>query len=404
MKKINFILKAQKLFNDFFYNLLASIIFTGTTQLIIYPLLAKWLNILEYGTLITSIGIINILIGTIGISMNNTRLILNSKYNQKMYVGDFQLILVMLLPIPVILMFIIGFCYFKYSFFTNISCILLIIFSIFKQYYMVEYRLILNYKKIMCSNILAAIGLCIGIIFVKFNRNLWILPFLISEILSIIYVLKTTKIWREPLKRTYLFKSTLKQELIIMISLLFGHMLTYFDKLVLYPTVGAKAVSIYSVASFFGKSLAILMNPLASVLLGYFAQDVFSFTKRKYRIFSLIIISVSIIFMLISCLFSPIFTKMIYFSLYKESQKYIFIANTAAIITVSCNLLQTVVLKFSPSKFQIFKEIIYLFLYSILCLILIPKFELWGFCYAIFISNVIKFIVIFIMGDVTFKK
>ena len=112
----------------------------------------------------------------------------------------------------------------------------------------------------------------------------------------------------------------------------------------------------------------------------------------------------SVVFALMAMVVSPFFTKLLYPSIFDSAKSYVFIANSAAIIAVSCNMLQTVILKFSPTYFQLLKEGVYAVIYFGLSYVMMSTWGLLGFCIATLISYITKYIIITCMGLITFKK
>lgn len=389
---------------DFFYNILASVVLTGVMQIVVYPLLAKWVSLSEYGTIVTAMGLINTVVGGIGTALNNTRLVMNTDYKKREVIGDFNLVLVLACIISAISLTVLGKLYLSYNFFLSLMIGFTSIFMVCRQYFVVEYRLILNFKKILLCNVFGACGYLVGIGLFYVGLRIWPLVFFSSEVFSLVYIMKTTSVWKEPFERTDLFRSMISKTLLILISVLFANMLTYFDRIFLYPILGSESVSIYTVASFFGKSLAIVMTPISGVLLGYFAQDNYRFSRKKFVAFDGLIMIISLIFAAIAYVISPFITSFLYPDIFTLAKPYVFIANTAAIIAVSCNMIQTVILKYSPSFYQIVKEGLYALIYFSLSYFLMNQFGLAGFCVAALVSNISKYIIISVMGLITFKK
>ena len=389
---------------DFILNILASAVLTGTMQIIVYPLLAKWVSLAEYGTIVTAMGLINTVVGGLGTSLNNTRLIMNSEYGKKKLIGDFNFVLIFASLISGMLLTLISSLYLGYQFSHSILVGITSIFMVCRQYFVVDYRLALNFEKILICNICGAIGYIIGVGAFYIGIRIWSIVFLCSELLSLVYILASSSVWKEPYNRTELFKPMIGKAGILLVSVLFANVLTYFDRIFLYPTLGSESVSVYTVASFFGKSLAIVMTPVGGVLLGYFAQDEYRFSKGKFVAFDGLIMVVSIVFAIIAFIISPIITSLLYPDIFLEAKRYIFIANTASIIAVSCNMLQTVILKFSPTYFQMIKEGLYAIIYFSLGIILIRKYGLMGFCVATLVSNTLRYVIITSMGLITFKE
>ncbi|MCC2878090.1 hypothetical protein LK536_17575 [Lachnoclostridium pacaense] len=392
--------KIKTVSRDFIYNIMASVILTGTMQLIVYPFLAKKLTSGDYGTIVTVMGVINTIAGSLGTALNNTRIIMNNDYAKKGEIGDFNPLLIVVLFLSFFSIIGISFFYFGYAFGTSLILGLISLFVAARQYITVEYRLILNFKKLLVSNIFGAIGYLIGLFY---GGRYWALMFLTSEVFAMIYVLYSTSIWKEKLIVTRYFETTANKTMILLISVFFSNTLTYFDRIFLYPTLGSEAVSIYTVASFMGKSLAIVFTPIGGVLLGYFAQNSFRMSKKKFRLFNVSILGISAFFAILIFLIGPFITRLLYSEIYPMAREYLFIANGAAVVAVICNMIQTVILKFSPTYFQIVKEILYLFTYLLLCFLLIPTYGLVGFCIATLLSNIIKYITITVMGELTFR-
>ena len=86
--------RKKKIVADFGINIIASGILTIMLQIVIYPLLASRYSDLEYGTILTIMGIMNIIIVTLGNSLNNVRLIQNKEYLDKNVTGDFNLLVI----------------------------------------------------------------------------------------------------------------------------------------------------------------------------------------------------------------------------------------------------------------------------------------------------------------------
>lgn len=395
--------KVKKISTDFFYNFLASVVITGTAQLIVYPLLASWLSSVEYGTIVSVIGVSSIFSGGFGTALNNARLISLTDYSRNGVKGDFNIYLLYLVLICGISIFSIGFFFFKFSITISLILTLTTIIALVKNYLVVQYRIILNFKKMLLCNSFGALGYIVGIFLFRMGVKTWLIVFLSSEIASFSYAIFSTRLLQEPFKKTSLFSSTLKKTMVLISSLLLTNMITYFDRLFLYPTMGASFVSVYSVASFFGKSIAIVINPLSNVLLGYFSQEGACFDKKRFKLLAFVIFGISVVFIVICGFISPVFTSILYRDLYDSAKKYIFIANSAAIITVASNILQTVILKFSPIYYQLVKQGVYILIYLITSFILTKQFGLLGFCFAVLFSNITMFILVLLIGNHTLK-
>ena len=269
---------------DFFYNILASVILTGVMQVVVYPFLALKFNNQEYGTLLTIMGIANTVIVAFGNTLNNVRLIVNNDYEREHLEGDFNGLLFFASLIAVVFSCMISSLYFRQSIITVIGLAVFVVLGTVRSYYCVEFRLILDFKKILIQNIVGAVGYAVGVAALM-GFHIWVIPFILAELLQLIYVLKNSSLQKERITTTPVFRMTLIKYIILIFTGLSTTLITYLDRLIIYPLLGGNAVTVYTVASFFGKSLGIVMTPIAGVLLGYYAQRNFIMTKKKPIIF-----------------------------------------------------------------------------------------------------------------------
>lgn len=388
---------------DIGYNLLASFISIMVMQLLLYPVLAKILNSTEYGQLLTVMGILNTISSSIGNTLNNTRLIQNTKYIEKNLEGDFNILLSIMNTFGFVITIVIGNIFFEFNFATNLLLSLLVIIMSIKSYLLVEYRLKLDYRLNLISSIVLSVGYIIGIILV-YSTSIWPLAFIIAELLNVIYLLYTTRLCQEAYKRTELFKETTYKYSLLIATGLLGNLLLYLDRLIIYPVLGGEAVSIYTTASLFGKSLGMIMTPIAGVLLSYFSQKTFIMTRAKFWNINIIVFIFSLIFFLISLLVAPMFTGFFYPTLIEGARSFIIYANVASIIAVTSNIIQPSVLKFAPTYWQVIKELIYGIIYFGLGYILLKNYGIFGFCWAAIIANSFRLIFLCIIGSVYLKN
>lgn len=391
----------KKVFSDFSYNLLASLITTGVMQIIVYPFLASVLGDSAYGLLLTVMGFINTAALSVGNTLNNVRLIENTRYDETSQEGDFIPLLVMFSTISSMVILVISILLFDFSVITYICIVFLVILLSARAYYMVAYRIILDFKKNLICCMYVSIGYIIGIMLVYFT-NQWPLVFITAELFGLWYLKKSTDLFKERFAFTDNFKTTFSKFCILMLVTLSGNVMLYLDRMIIYPILGSATVSIYTVAAIGGKTLGIVMTPISGVLLGYFSQKDFRMTVKRFWIMNGIVIILASAFMILSCIFAPIFTKILYPSMFVEAKKYIFYANLATVIGTVASMAQPAVLKFAPTYWQIIKEGIYGVIYVGLGIVLLKRYYLMGFCIATIFANLSKVIILYLIGTIQF--
>ena len=245
---------------DFALNIIASLLSTGIMQLVVYPRLAATLSSNEYGIMLTITGYINVIILAFGNNLCNARLIQETRYTKNNLVGDFQLLLVMMSVFTLVSTAIC--CIFVgIGFWICLELCLMAVVSVVKSYYLVIYRITIDYKKNLLANVAVGLGYVIGsFLLVRIVDWPWI--FSLGCLMGILYIACSTPIMQEPFKRTVLFKDSFKAVMVLAIGGLLGNATTYLDRFIIYPVLGGEAVSIYATAAFFSKSLNLVLAPI----------------------------------------------------------------------------------------------------------------------------------------------
>lgn len=376
--------------SDSITNIFASLLLTIASQFVVYPYLALTLSNESYGNILTIMGLINTIGVSVGSSVNNTRLLLQEKYEKKSVKGDFGILFSFSTLFSIAFVSILFRQVFALPTGQIIYISLLIYLLSFKAYHSVAFRIKINYKKIMCSNIMGSLGYIVGIP-ISIAVNNWLYIFLTGEFFSCIYILLNASTVREKLNKTKLFRATNIKFIFIFMTALISNSMTYMDRFLVYPLLGSEYVSIYTVSSFLGKSVGILLVPISGVLLTYIVKEkqitVSLFLKRVNTYF---IIS-GFIYLGILLLGKSI-TGFLYPSLIEASIKYMNIANLASLLSIVGGILQPSLMKYAESYWQLLIQISYLAIYFLAAYIGMTNAGLLGFCYAILGSNLLRLV------------
>lgn len=402
---LNKIKKLRYIYKDFFLSLLSSVIATFISQIIVYPMLAQKLSSDEYGVMLTTMAVANTIISTLGNSLNNTRLIVQAEYQNEKVEGDFVPLCYLLSITAAITFFIYLMSLNRYTFGAITLMILFVFLGVLRTYGAVAFRLTINYLKNLWLSVCIALGNTVGVmaVIVSNSKNAWVLVFLLGELVGVIYLF-FTPIYKEKHKFTKLFRRTVGKEIILLITTFSANLLVYLDRLLLYPILGSEAVTVYTVASFFGKSLGIVVTPLAGVMLSYYSKQEYNMTISKYRLTSAGTILLSVLFIGICRLISRSITGVFYPSLIDEAEPILNLANVAAVIAVAVNLLSPAVLKYAKTYWQIIVQVLYFAIYFGLGVWASKGYGLVGFSYAAIIAVLIKFLVLYFVGAFSIRN
>ncbi|HAQ1726637.1 TPA: oligosaccharide flippase family protein, partial [Enterococcus faecium] len=334
------------------YNIFANSIPMLFLQLIILPLIAKNYTVGQYGTILTIISIANVIIQIFGIGINNTRVIMNSFYMDKKitenYNKMFKIMVIIIVPVISLILLIFKI---KISYVLFILLNIYIILGFLNLYLSSEYNINMDFLLLMKSNLCLTLGYAIGI-FIFLFVNQWLLILTIGMLFTVIYELQTTYFWRERKKSSDYWNKTFNKVATISISSAMISIITYADRLFLFPILGANAVATYFAASLFGKIIGMGIGPVSNVLLSTFSStDIIS--KKMFWKTNIINFLICIIFFAISIPTAYPIISMLYPSLSDEISVFINLANLAAILNTSAGMIQPMILKFCPIKWQL---------------------------------------------------
>lgn len=391
----------KKIIMDSLFSILATSVPIIVLQMLILPIIARVEGSYEYGLLITLVSLSTVLSAPFGNVLNNMRLLLEDSYIENGIEGDFNYLLLMSILINSVVVLIS--LYFFFDTFDIVGAVLLLIIStlnIIREYFLVGFRLELNYKLILNNNLVQAVGYCLGLVF-YFIFTYWQVIYITGLLISIYFIFKHSNLHLESFKKTRLFKNTLKQSVALFFSVFLKTFLTYADRLLLFPLLGAGAVSVYYSSSIIGKILSMAIMPLSGVLLSYL-RKMESISKK---VFIKVVISCCLVaffsYYLLIIISDPVLL-ILYPEWYQESLKLIPITTVTALVMTIASIIHPIVLRFRSVNWQIFINTVNLVSYIICIYIFFELYGLYGFCLGILISNLIKLlsmILVYLFAD-----
>jgi len=398
----------KKIVIDMIINIISTAMPTIALQLILLPILSGKLSGNDYGLVLTFLSLFNVLPATIGVVLNNIRLLYDNDYKKNKLVGDFQLLLVIFESINVVITLILCFFYINNS--NIIDIILVISISILwlmREYYIVTFRLILNYKSIFINNIFLVVGYFIGFILYEITKY-WQFIYIIGLIFSGIHIYYKSNIIKEKIVKTKFFRKVSIDCILLTIATLMSRIITFSDKLILYPLIGGTMVSVYYVSTIFSKIISMAINPINSVALSYLSK----LNKKPDKLFKqtyIVGLMVCILGYIVSIIISRPILSFLYPKYVDAAMKYIFVNSATICVNVLVSIITPFVLKFFDIKWQIVINGLSAVTYILLTIVLFYCFGMMGFCIGILLSNIIKlitttFIFIFMKGKYYDKK
>lgn len=377
----------KKIAFDMLLNIVATAIPTFVLQLLLLPALSRYMGGEEYGLLVTILALLNMIPSTFGNVLNNIRLIEGK--NEETPQPDFNPLLLILTGINLVLMTIFTLVYDKEI--TLYSLILVLIVSIlllFREYFTVAFRIKLNYKNIVISNLIMVVGYVIGFLLFRATGR-WQYMYIMGYLVSLVFIFIKSELWKEPIVISTAFKHIGGQTIMLSIATFLGRITTYADKLLIFPVLGGTVVSVYYAATLFGKVVSMTINPISSVMLSYLSKS----TKKNNNTFKLAFLSsatVCIAGYFVCIAISRPVLKLLYPQFVNEAMQFIWFTTGTMVITALISIVNPFVLKFFDMKWQIAINCVYVSVYVGISMALLSRLGLKGFCIGTLIAAMLK--------------
>ncbi len=379
----------KKIISDLILNIGATAAPIIVLQLVILPALADDMSDDRYGLLVTILSLLNVIPATLGNVLNNIRLLYNDSYKESECEGDFNIILLFMAAMNIIIVGIASF-YYDHSI-TWADLLLTILVSVFwlaKEYFIVSFLIEINYAAILLNNLLQVVGYIVGYLIYCFT-GYWQIIYIMGYIVSLIYIFKRSSLWREKLKITALFKNTISQGTLLMAASVLARITTYADKMLIYPIVGGAMVSVYYTATLSGKIVSMAITPVNGVILTYLSKR----KKKTDDIFWSAFwlgIGVCIVGYIFCLIISRPVLNMLYPQYADEAMKYILVTTGTSVLYALTAIVSPFVMKFFDMKWQVAISGGTAIIYVVLCMVLLFFWGMYGFCLGAFFTNLFK--------------
>lgn len=387
------ILKNKKIAVDVIWSIAALVLMNGVLQLFIYPSFNSRLGAEKMGDVLYALSILAIFSPALGSAANNARLVEKREHDVKN--GD---ILLVMFPLSVIfavlyVMIISGYLFDPFEY---IMAGVLLVLTVFRYYGDVEYRLSLNYKGYFVYYLTISLGYIAGVLLYPVT-NSWILVFLIGEVASNVVVLISGKIYR-PLTLSENHTQISRKILVLTLSYLLYNGVLNLDRILLQNLIDSETVTIYYVGSLLGKTAALLVGPLNSVILSYMSKNNTQITRKQYMKISAVIIGVGAVIFAVILAVMPLFVNILYKDISARVLEISTVANLSQIICFSSSLLLTIMLTFASAKWQLIIQASYAAVFLALGIAGAKIGGLQGFIIAILLANIIRLVLVFGIG------
>ena len=379
----------RKVVFDMALNIVATAIPTFVLQLLILPNLAKFMSDDNYGLLVTVLAFLNVMPSTMGNVLNNIRLLYNENYVETNNEGDFNILLAILEGVNFLSVTVFLFYYdSNLTLFTVLMTGITALLWLAREYFLVAFRLIINYRAILLCNVIMVGGYGIGYL-LFLGTKVWQVIYISGLLCSLIYCFIRSRLWKEPFKITPLFKRTSTQGLLLLIAKILNRLLVYADKIIVFPVLGGALVSVYYAATVFGKVVSLMITPVNSVVLTYLAKAKKK-TDSMLKSALLVGIAVCAVGYIVCVLISRPVLSILYPQYVDSAMNYIYLTTGTTVLYALISIVDPFIMKFFDMKWQIAINGGTVVVYLALGISFMIPWGLIGFCVGALLTNVLK--------------
>ncbi len=392
MQMIKLMKKDSGKFKDVAWNLSAFVVYIGAQQLLIMPILARVFTEHIYSQAALFLTILNIVVCVVGDELGNTYLVRKMSYEKDKLRGDFFPIFsftsAALITVGVLLNIIV----FKFS--TMLLCAYVATFFCgILRYFMLGYlKGSLRFPLIFCTNVLYAAGALIGIALLP-KVEVFLMPFLCGEIPAALFALIAVKhfcrkdaVWQCSPQ----LGQTAKDYAKLSFSALLVECTTHLDRLLVYPQLGAMAMSLYYSSTTMSKLTSMVTNPISGVILAQLSnkskEDHQAIAKTSLVSWP-ILVGMILVFNLI---LAPLALKVLYSHFYNSAIQLIIPVSIAGALAGANYLMKPAILKFYSTSIFMGINLVYALFFVVCLYIFSSQWGLMGYAIATAVSRAIQ--------------
>lgn len=374
---------------DVILNLLATFVPIALLQLLILPITSKQLGGDGYGLMMTIIALLNTVPGTLGNSLNNVRLLNETKYQTQKIFGDFRLLFLICIGVSSVFTLLFLVYYESGHLMSLVLSMFLSLLWIAHEYYIVTFRIQLNYIQILINSLMLTIGYFIGFAMYMYLIHYWQLIYIIGTGFSLLHIMRFSDIWREKPLKTAQFSGTLRDTFYISTSGFLNRFTAYADKMLVFPLLGGGGVAVYYAASIFGKIISLGIGPMTSVILTYVSK----LKKRPMNIVTQMLLIGGVLatagyFAIVPI--SKILLQILYPEYLQDALPLVKYSALNVVLTVLISILHPFLLRFNKRKWQMIINLLSILVYVIISLVLVKDYGLLGFMIGLLVTSLFK--------------
>lgn len=375
-------INAKKFSVDFFYTVGATVVINAVQHLFVFPWINKVSGPEITGMILSCLSIVYIFSMTLGLGMNNTRLVedrkntgTNGDYLCIMGIGSLYLIIVAIFAKK------IGFDpQVKLAWFA-----ILLILSMIRTYGEFDFRKTLQFSQFFIYFVLISIGYAIGVLIYKKTNN-WTHIFILGESLAVIMLFARKIVFALALpsdKFYYLAKAII----LLALSTMMVQLVISGDRLILKYFLGDRSVTVYSSLALAGKTANMIILPLGTLLLSYLTAKSIPSTKEWFYKVSSAWIGFCLCALMGTIIVAPIYVKLFYSDLYNDIAGLNIVVNFGLTIAMIGFLFRIYLIALSNATVVFLFEFVFAIIHFTAAIFLTKKYGMLGYAWAVIIAR-----------------
>ena len=362
------------------------IFMNGVLQLIITPLLNRYMGAKQLGELLYITGLVAIICPSIGQALNTSRLVVRRSHEVTNGDYDWILLLFDILGSGVALFMsrdsISGIP-------VGIGVFALFLLTVFRYYGDVEYRLNLNYQRYFIYYLLIGIGYLAGFVIYRITDQ-WLWIYLVGEVAALCYVAVTGSVFHKFFRRSGHFFVALERGFFLTLSYLITNTTMNMDRLVIKQILGNEQVTIYYVISLIGKTLVLLIAPINTIVISYLTKRRELLNRSQFGKAVLAGGGVAGVFFLGCQVGTPLFVWLFYHDLFPSIKGLVTVVNLAQVLGLFSAFLFILVLTFTDEKWQLWIQLAHFVILLTASVLAAKNYGMIGFALACLGANTLR--------------
>ena len=387
---------------DMIYSLAGLMILNMLLSFGVYPFLRRQLGAEGNGKVLFYTAIMGLMASAVGSGINYGRMKASTRHQTINADYNWYLLAAAILSCMVT---VAGVMVKKDTAGASVLSIAVLIFATTVRYYAdVEYRLTLNYRGFFFYYLSVSAGYLLGMLLYPVSGS-WVSIFLLGELAGLLFVAVTGRIFRKPFfRKSSFFKEDAGTCASLSSAYLLSDFVTYTDRMVLPVVAGDAAAHYFFIASTVGKMSSLISTPLNGVITGHLSRYQGKFTKKMLGCVFAALMALAVVLIAGTTVGSHIYVYLFYREDYEVVRDLFVLANTGQVFFFMSNTMMTVVLRFAPERYQLIMGVVYALLFFAGVVPAMWLWQIWGAAWGLLIINVIKFLLITMLGFLALAK